>query len=181
VAATNAALGPTMPVGDEVATTGSFTEPEYAQTGLSEAKARATHEIVTAVVHLDSTTRTIIDGRTFGFCKLIADRKTARILGCHVIGERAVDIAEVAAITIAAGMRVDSWRIFRLPIPPSGDPGQRSGPRGTSTQAESRLAGAPCRKRRGRTLRWKARTASIVSRPTCSRAKSFDPLTKRWP
>jgi dihydrolipoamide dehydrogenase len=72
-----------MPLGDEVTTTGSFTEPEYAQTGLSEAKARATHDIVTAVVPFDSTTRTIIDGRTFGFCKLIAHRKTAKILGCQ--------------------------------------------------------------------------------------------------
>jgi dihydrolipoamide dehydrogenase len=65
------------------------------------------HDIVTAVVNFDSTTRTIIDGRKFGFCKLIVDRKTAKILGCHVIGERAVDIAQVAAITAAAGMRVD--------------------------------------------------------------------------
>jgi dihydrolipoamide dehydrogenase len=114
VAATNAVLGPTMPLADEVTTTGSFTEPEYAQTGVSESKARATHDIVTAVVHFNSTTRTIIDGRTFGFCKLIADRKTAKILGCHVIGERAVDIAEVAAIAIAAGMRVDE--LARIPF-----------------------------------------------------------------
>jgi dihydrolipoamide dehydrogenase len=114
VAATNAVLGPTMPLGDEVTTTGSFTEPEYAQTGLTEAKARTTHDVVTAVVRFDSTTRTIIDGRTFGFCKLIADRKTGKILGCHVIGERAVDIAEVAAIAIAAGMRVDE--LARIPL-----------------------------------------------------------------
>jgi dihydrolipoamide dehydrogenase len=117
VAATNAVLGPTMPLGDEVTTTGSFTEPEYAQTGLSEAKARATHDIVTAVVHFDSTTRTIIDGRTFGFCKLIAHRKTAKILGCHVIGERAVDIAEVAAMAIGAGMRVDELAHIPLAYP----------------------------------------------------------------
>jgi dihydrolipoamide dehydrogenase len=114
VAATNAVMGPTMPLGEEVTTTGSFTEPEYAQTGLSEAKARAAHDIVTAVLHFDSTARTIIDGRTFGFCKLIADRKTAKVLGCHVIGERAVDIAEVAAIAIAAGMRVDE--LARIPL-----------------------------------------------------------------
>src|SRR5215813_4659273 len=48
VAATNAVVGPTMSLGEEVTTTGSFTEPEYGQTGLSEAKARATHDIVTA-------------------------------------------------------------------------------------------------------------------------------------
>jgi dihydrolipoamide dehydrogenase len=71
-----------MPLKDEVSPIGSITDPESAQVGLTEKKARATHEVVNAVVHFDSTTRTIIDGRTFGFCKLIADRKTCRILGC---------------------------------------------------------------------------------------------------
>ena len=70
VAATNAVLGPTLPLKDEVSPTGSFTEPEYAQVGLTEAKAHAAHDIVTAVVHFDATTRTMIDGRPFGFCKL---------------------------------------------------------------------------------------------------------------
>ncbi len=114
VAATNAVLGPTMPLDDTVSPTGSFTEPEYAQVGLTEAKARVAHDIVSAVAHFDATTRPIIDGRKFGFCKLIADRKTAKILGCHVIGERAVDIAEVAAIAIGAGMRVDD--LARVPL-----------------------------------------------------------------
>ena len=53
---------------------------------------------MTSTVNFDSTTRTIIDGRRLGFCKLVVDRQTAKILGCHVIGERAVDIAEVATI-----------------------------------------------------------------------------------
>src|SRR5262249_47457848 len=109
--------GPTMPLGDHVSPAGSFTDPEYAQAGLTEAKARATHDIVTAVVRFDSTTRTIIDGRKFGFCKLIADRKTYRILGCHVVGERAVDITQVAAIAIAAGMRVDDLAQVPLSFP----------------------------------------------------------------
>jgi dihydrolipoamide dehydrogenase len=55
-----------------------------------------------------------VDGRTTGFCKLIADRKTIRILGCHIIGERAVDIAEVAALAVAAKMRVDE--LARIPL-----------------------------------------------------------------
>ena len=43
VAATNAVRGPTMPLGDHAAgQAASFTEPEYAQTGLTEAKARET-------------------------------------------------------------------------------------------------------------------------------------------
>jgi dihydrolipoamide dehydrogenase len=117
VAATNAVEGSTMPIGERVNPVGSFTDPEYAQVGPTEAKARASHDIVTAVVNFDSTTRNVIDGRKLGFCKLIVDRKTCKILGCHVIGERAVDIAEVAAIAIAAGMRVDELADIPLAYP----------------------------------------------------------------
>ena len=117
VAATNAVQGPTLPVGERVSPDGSFTDPEYAQVGPTEEKARATHDIVTATINFDSTTRTVIDGNKFGFCKLIADRKTCKVIGCHVIGERAVDIAQVAAIAIAAGMRVDELAHIPLAYP----------------------------------------------------------------
>ena len=114
VAATNAVRGPTMTLGDQVSPMGSFTEPEYAQVGLTEAKAREAHDVVVAMVRFDETARTIIDGRTLGFCKLIVDRATGKILGCHVVGERAVEIVQVVAIAIAAGMRVDN--LARVPL-----------------------------------------------------------------
>ena len=107
VSATNAVRGPTMTIGNPVSPIGSFTDPEYAQVGLTEAKARKTHDVETAMIRFDSTTRTIIDGHKIGFCKLIVDRETHRILGCHVVGERAVEITQVAGIVIAAGMPVD--------------------------------------------------------------------------
>ena len=114
VAATNAVLGPTTQMVDHVNTTASFTEPEYARAGLTEAKARETHDVLTAVVHFDATMRTIIDGRKTGFCKLIVDRGTAKVIGCHVVGERAVEIVQVAAVAILAGMRVDE--LARVPL-----------------------------------------------------------------
>jgi len=117
VAATNAVRGVTMTLGDQVSPIGSFTDPEYAQVGLTEAKARETHDVVTAVVRFDATTRTIIDGRTAGFCKLVVDRATYKLLGCHVVGERAVEITQVAAIAIAAGMRVDDLAQVPLSFP----------------------------------------------------------------
>jgi dihydrolipoamide dehydrogenase len=113
VAATNAVTGPTT-LGDQVSPVGSFTDPEYAQVGITEAAARASHDPVVAVIRFDETTRTIIDGRTLGFCKLIADRETCTILGCHVVGERAVEIVQVAAIAMAAKMRVDE--LARVPL-----------------------------------------------------------------
>src|SRR5262249_59342807 len=100
VAATNAVRGPIMPLGNRVSPTGSFTDPEYAQVGLTEANARRTQDVVSAVVPFDTTTRTIIDGHKVGFCKLIADRKTSKNIGCHVVGDRAVDIVQVAASLI---------------------------------------------------------------------------------
>src|SRR5204863_7842258 len=101
----------------QVVPVGSFTDPEYAQVGLTEAKARESHHIVASIINFDSTARTIIDGRTNGFCKLIADRETREILGCHVVGERAVEITQVAAVAIAGGMRVDDLAHVPLSFP----------------------------------------------------------------
>ena len=113
-AATNAVCGATVTIGEPATPTGSFTDPEYAQVGLTEEKARESHDVATAVLRFDSTTRTIIDGRTAGFCKLVVDRATSRVLGCHVVGERAVEIAQVASIVVAAGMRVSE--LARVPL-----------------------------------------------------------------
>ncbi len=117
IAATNAVRDSSMTLADSVNPIGSFTDPEYAQVGLTESQARNAHDIVTSTIHFDSTTRTIIDGHTFGFCKLVVDRATHKILGCHVIGERAVEITQVAAIAMTAGMRVDELAKVPLSFP----------------------------------------------------------------
>lgn len=117
VAATNAVRGPTMALNESVNPIGSFTDPEYAQVGLTEAQAGAAHDAVTSTIHFDTTARTIIDGRTFGFCKLIVDRKSRKILGCHVVGERAVEITQVAAVAMTSGMRIDEFARIPLSFP----------------------------------------------------------------
>ncbi len=117
VAATNAVQGPMKKLLDQPAPIGSFTDPEYAQVGLTETKAREKYDVVTASIDFKSTTRTIIDGRPTGFCKLIADRTTRKILGCHVVGERAVEITQVAAVAMAANMRVDDLAQVPLSFP----------------------------------------------------------------
>jgi len=117
VAATNAVKGLVKTVPDEAAPIGSFTDPEYSQVGLTEMQARDEHEVLIARINFDSTTRTIIDGRTTGFCKLIADRNTGLILGCHVVGERAVELAQVAAVAMTAGMTVERLAYVPLSFP----------------------------------------------------------------
>ena len=53
VSATNAVRGPTMTIGNPVSPIGSFTDPEYAQVGLTEAKARKTHDVETAMIRFE--------------------------------------------------------------------------------------------------------------------------------
>jgi pyruvate/2-oxoglutarate dehydrogenase complex dihydrolipoamide dehydrogenase (E3) component len=117
VAATNAVRGATMKELDSPAPIGSFTDPEYAQVGMTETQARANGPVVIAKIGFDSTTRTIIDGRKLGFCKLIVDGNTRHILGCHVVGERAVEITQVAAVCMAARMHVDELAQVPLSFP----------------------------------------------------------------
>ena len=117
VAATNAVRGESMKALEGAAPIGSFTDPEYAQVGLTETQARAAGEAVVAKIHFDSTTRTIIDGRTNGFCKLIVDCRTRQILGCHVVGERAVEITQVAAVAMSGRMLVDDLAQVPLSFP----------------------------------------------------------------
>jgi dihydrolipoamide dehydrogenase len=114
MAATNAALGSNEPYVSTVNPVGSFTDPEYGQVGLTEAQARQSYDVLSTVARFESVARAIIDGRTAGLCKLVVDRKTSRIVGCHIVGERAVDIAQIAAMAMAGGMRVDD--LLRMPI-----------------------------------------------------------------
>lgn len=114
MAGANAVLDAKEPYLNTISPVGSFTDPEYAQVGLTEAQARQSHDVLSTIVPFESVARTIIDGRTAGFCKLLTDRKTCRILGCHVVGERAVEMAQIAAVVMAGELRVDE--LLRLPI-----------------------------------------------------------------
>ena len=117
LAATNAVLGTTTALPAEVSPIGSFTDPEYASVGLTETAARETREVVVATQRFDSLPRPIIDRRTTGFCKLIVDRRLHTILGCHIVGERAVELAQLAAIAMAADMKVEQLALVPFSFP----------------------------------------------------------------
>jgi dihydrolipoamide dehydrogenase len=104
-AAENAVLGPGQRQAHELVPHGGFTDPEYASIGLTEAQARAAHDVAVATVAYAEIDRAVIDGRAEGFCKLIVARDTHRLLGAHVVGEQAVEIVHV----VAAGMASDMW------------------------------------------------------------------------
>jgi len=117
VAATNAVGGENMMAENPVNPIGSFTDPEYAQVGLTEAKAREAHDIFVSKVLFEDAIRPTIDGRTSGFCKLIVDRRTHTVLGCHIVGERAVEIIQMASIAMVGGVTVDDLSHIPLAFP----------------------------------------------------------------
>ncbi len=106
IAAENAVLGATRAAGHQIVPHGGFTDPEYASVGLTEAAARATHDVAVAEVAYADLDRAVIDGRTEGVCKLIADRANGALLGAHVVGEQALEIVHMVAAGMVAGMTV---------------------------------------------------------------------------
>ncbi|NJN55744.1 MAG: NAD(P)/FAD-dependent oxidoreductase [Anaerolineae bacterium] len=116
-AASNAVKGLHFPLQYDLIPFGSFTDPEYAQVGLTEAVARERHEVVVGKIGFDRFPRSIIDGRTTGFCKLVAERESLRILGCHLVGERAVETVQLVAAGMKAGLTVAELAELPLSFP----------------------------------------------------------------
>jgi pyruvate/2-oxoglutarate dehydrogenase complex dihydrolipoamide dehydrogenase (E3) component len=116
-AAENAVLGPGQRRRHELVPHGGFTDPEYGSVGLTEAQARASHDIAVATVPYAEIDRAVIDGRAEGFCKLIVARDTHRLLGAHVVGEQAVEIVHVTAAGMASGMWVEQLAELEIAYP----------------------------------------------------------------
>jgi len=117
LAAENAVLGPYHRFTHEIVPSGSFTDPEYASVGLTEAQARQQYDCAVAVVQYDDLMRPVIDNHPEGFCKLIVERRRRYILGAHVIGEYSVEIIQMVAACMASDMRVEQLAELQLAYP----------------------------------------------------------------
>ena len=117
IAATNALLGATRVATYEVVPSGSFTDPEYGRVGLTETEAVRQHDTVVGVARYDDLLRPVADGRSEGFCKLIADRRDHTILGGHVLGEYSAETVQTVAACMAAGMTVEQVAELQLAFP----------------------------------------------------------------
>jgi pyruvate/2-oxoglutarate dehydrogenase complex dihydrolipoamide dehydrogenase (E3) component len=117
IAATNAILGATRPATYEVVPSGSFTDPEYGRVGLTETEAAQQHDTVVGIARYDDLLRPVADGRSEGFCKLIADRRDHTILGAHVLGEYSAETVQTVAVCMVAGMTVEQVAELQLAFP----------------------------------------------------------------
>jgi mercuric reductase len=85
-----------------------FTDPQVATVGLTEAQAKAAgHQAATSVLSLDNVPRALAARDTRGLIKLVADAKTRKLLGAHVLAPEGADSIQTAALAIKAGMTVE--------------------------------------------------------------------------
>ncbi len=84
-----------------------FTDPQVAGVGLTEATARAAGlDVRNSVVPLDQVPRALAARDTRGLVKLVAERRTDRIVGAQIIAPEGADSIQTIVMAIKAGMTV---------------------------------------------------------------------------
>lgn len=84
-----------------------FTDPQVSTVGLSEAQAKERRiETVSRVLTLENVPRALVNFNTHGFIKLVAEKKTGRLLGVQAVAGEAGEIIQTAALAIRARMTV---------------------------------------------------------------------------
>ncbi len=84
-----------------------FTTPEIGSVGLREHQAKEQGiDYITGHFQFRALGKAHAMGEISGMIKVVADRKTDRLLGVHIIGPHASDLVHEAAVAIKAGLKV---------------------------------------------------------------------------
>jgi len=85
----------------------TFTDPQIASVGLTEAQATAHSKTVkTAILPLSEVPRAIAARNTKGLIKLIAEGESGKLLGAHILAAEAGEVIQEATLAIRFGLRV---------------------------------------------------------------------------
>lgn len=104
----------------------TYTAPELAQVGLTEAQAKARDPRAEAhLAPLAGNDRARTDGQTAGFVKLVADRR-GRLVGATVVAPAAGEIVATYALALAAKVPLSTIASFAPPYPTLGEAGKRA-------------------------------------------------------
>ena len=85
-----------------------FTDPQVASVGMTEAAARAAgYETQVSVLPLEVVPRALAARDTRGLMKLVADKRTRKLLGAHILAPEGSDSVQTAALAIRHGLTID--------------------------------------------------------------------------
>jgi pyruvate/2-oxoglutarate dehydrogenase complex dihydrolipoamide dehydrogenase (E3) component len=103
VAARNAMKRTTERIDLRVVPRVTFTDPEVASVGLTEAAAKKSgRKVRVGFARLADVEKAQIDGLEHGHVKCVADARTGELLGCHIVAENAGDMIHEAVAMMAA-------------------------------------------------------------------------------
>jgi mercuric reductase len=86
----------------------TFTTPSIATVGLTEKQAiEKGLAVKTSVLPLDAVPRAIVNRETTGVFKLVADAKTLKVLGVHIVAENAGEVIYAATLAVKYGLTVE--------------------------------------------------------------------------
>ncbi len=99
-----------------------FTDPEIACVGLSEAQAREKgHTVRVGKFPFAALGRALSLGETDGFCKVVMDQQSGRILGIHIVGPSASDLVSEAVLALEMGATSEDLALTVHPHPTLGE------------------------------------------------------------
>lgn len=95
----------------------TYTAPEVAQIGLTEAEARAKFPsgVTTSSFPFHDNDRAIAEGKTLGEAKLVI--RKGKLIGASIIGEGAGDILQLVSVAMSNGLGVQALTNFISPYP----------------------------------------------------------------
>jgi pyruvate/2-oxoglutarate dehydrogenase complex dihydrolipoamide dehydrogenase (E3) component len=103
IAARNALRGTSERVDLRIVPRVTFTDPEVASVGLTEAQAKKSgRKIRIGFARLVDAEKAQIDGLEHGHVKCVADAASGQLLGCHIVSENAGDMIHEAVAMMAA-------------------------------------------------------------------------------
>ena len=89
----------------------TFIKPSVATVGLTEEQAREEgYDVKTSVLSLDAVPRALVNRETTGVFKIVADAKTLKVLGVHIVSENAGDVIYAASLVVKFGLTVDDLK-----------------------------------------------------------------------
>lgn len=105
----------------------TYTDPEVAQIGLTEAEARARHGDGIRIVRwaFAENDRAQAEGRTDGLVKVVIGKR-GRILGAGVAGPLAGEIIQTWALAVQKGLRIKDVASMLPPYPTRGEANRRA-------------------------------------------------------
>lgn len=94
----------------------TFTDPQIASTGLTEAQAREQgYNVAVSTLPMEHVPRALAARDTRGLIKLVADADTDRLLGAHILAPEAGEIIQTAVLAIRFGLTVSDLRETMFP------------------------------------------------------------------